>query len=189
MATTSVGAVEAELVKYERALDAVNQQVTADVTALDLAGRTAADCAARVKGTSQEMTSARTVLRAGWAAPSGAAFQTATEPLPEGIAATERLFAGLGTGLRELAWVLNQTQDRVGTFRNQFSDWASDVRALLSQSTPIPDEWRQEAIRVGGSYLDAATRSAQELDTALDQFTAAITQLADRLAAAGTVKP
>jgi uncharacterized protein YukE len=190
MVTTSVEAVMAELVRYEQALTEVDRRVAGDAVALNRAGQTMAACADQIKDTPEEMTAARAGLAAAWAAPSGEAFQARSEPLPEGVAATERLFAGLGAELRRLAEVLNQTQDRVGRIHSGFNESAANIRnLLLSYPVPVPDEWRQEAIQVGSSALAAAQYSDQELDAALNQFATATTQLADRLAAAGTVKP
>ncbi|MFI7541805.1 hypothetical protein [Actinoplanes sp. NPDC049599] len=189
MAMTSAAEINATLIRYEQRLAALRRQVIGDVDALDRAGVVAADCAARVTGAAGELTAARGELAASWAAPSGEAFQTRSEPLPAGIAATGRLLTSLATGLRELGLILKQTQDRVGAVGREFAAWASRTRTLLPQGVPIPDPVLQEVDRAGAAYVEVAEAVARRLDLALEQFSAGTEPLVRELAAAPRVTP
>jgi hypothetical protein len=189
MAMTSAAAVNTVLTMYERALRLVHRGVTGDFSALYRAGRVAAACAASTAGVSGEMAAARTALASSWAAPSGEGFQAGSEPYPEGIAAAQRLFAGLGAGLERLALTLDLTESNVATVSRGFGEYAKYTRGMIADSPQLPEEWRTEAIRIGHKHLSVAKDSARRLDVVLGQFATATNDLARELAAAGPVKP
>ncbi|PRY31930.1 hypothetical protein [Pseudosporangium ferrugineum] len=189
MAMTSAGQIESVLAAAEARVSAARQQVAGDPYALDEAGRTAAGCAARIRGTAERMTATRTALEESWAAPSGALFQARTEPLPGGIAAAERLFTGLGAGLRNLSATLRLVRGHVDAVGRFFDSYARGVRAAVSRSSALPDGMVQQVDRHSRMFAGAAEAGVRELDAALTEFSTATAPLVSELAAVRAAAP